>query len=208
MKEVSSGGMRRRESGRERHLYWYDRRTVTLWGELAEKDGEILQKLIDTKPVVAFCDVKGSTYQGNISKTLFTFTINSLSITSLLNFILCVVRISTTHISSVLINPTFQKANKLQNWHDCLKAQNKDITLMPTKMIREAKEVKIKDIINGSYATMKDLYCRFNARVTLIIDKDEPWYSSCKKCYKKVNIENKIANCSNCRSESVDYEES
>ncbi|XP_075087711.1 replication protein A 70 kDa DNA-binding subunit B-like [Nicotiana tabacum] len=153
-----------------------------MWGELAEKDGEIPLQLIDEKPVVAFCDVKGSIFQGDFC-------------------------ISTIHISSVLIHPTFQRAKEMQNWHDGMKAQNKDITLMPSKLIREAREVKIKDIINGSSATMKDSYRRFNARITTLVDKDEPWYSSCKKCYKKVNIKNKIVNCSSCMSENVDHEE-
>ncbi|OIT19347.1 replication protein a 70 kda dna-binding subunit b, partial [Nicotiana attenuata] len=157
-----------------------DRKTVTLRGDLAEKYGEILRELINEHPVVAFCDVKKSTFQGEFV-------------------------ISTTPTSSVLINPTFEKATELQNWQVSMKAENKDITLMPSKLIREGREVKIDDVINYS-TTMKDLYCRFNAQMTSVINKDDPWYYSCKKCYKKVNVENEIANCSICMINDIDYE--
>lgn len=42
----------------------YDRKTMTLWGDLAEIEGELLESLEIAKPVVAFCDVKCSIYQG------------------------------------------------------------------------------------------------------------------------------------------------
>nr|XP_033513625.1 uncharacterized protein LOC117278297 [Nicotiana tomentosiformis] len=41
----------------------YDRKILTLWGDLAEIEGELLESIENSKPVVAFCDVKSSIYQ-------------------------------------------------------------------------------------------------------------------------------------------------
>jgi len=51
-----------------------------------------------------------------------------------------------------------------------MKAQNKDITLMSSKLIREAKEVKIKDIINGSSATMKVSFVKYFRIIILLMN--------------------------------------
>ncbi|OIT18788.1 replication protein a 70 kda dna-binding subunit b, partial [Nicotiana attenuata] len=40
-----------------------DRKTVTLWNDFSEIDGQELQKLIDEKPVVAACDVRKTLYR-------------------------------------------------------------------------------------------------------------------------------------------------
>uniref|UniRef100_M1BJS4 70 kDa subunit of replication protein A n=1 Tax=Solanum tuberosum TaxID=4113 RepID=M1BJS4_SOLTU len=42
----------------------YDRKVMTLWGDFAEIEGQMLQSLESDKPVLAFCDVKSSIYQG------------------------------------------------------------------------------------------------------------------------------------------------
>ncbi|XP_049401662.1 replication protein A 70 kDa DNA-binding subunit B-like [Solanum stenotomum] len=59
--------------------------TVTLWGDFAENDGAFLDKLKDDKPILGLCDVRVSIYKGRFG-------------------------ISTIPVSSVLINPIFQKA--------------------------------------------------------------------------------------------------
>ncbi|XP_070025096.1 replication protein A 70 kDa DNA-binding subunit D-like [Nicotiana tabacum] len=154
-----------------------DRQTVTLWGEVAEKDGDILQNMIFEKPIVALCDVKG-------------------------NFV-----ISTTHVSSVMTNPSFEKAIALQNWHNCMKSQDKDITLMPSRLIKKARKVKIGDITHAdSFDNTEDTYRKFNVKIKDIINNDDPWYLSCKKCYKKVSLVDNIATCPRCGS-NVEYEE-
>ncbi|KAG5610555.1 hypothetical protein H5410_021836 [Solanum commersonii] len=66
---------------------------MTLWGDFAEIEGQMLQSLESDKPVLAFCDVKSSIYPGD--------------------FVL-----SATPVSSLLINPQFEKANNLQEWQD------------------------------------------------------------------------------------------
>ena len=46
------------------YLCRYDHKVMTLWGAFAEMEGQILQSLESDKPVLAFCDVKSSIYQG------------------------------------------------------------------------------------------------------------------------------------------------
>ncbi|XP_016485940.1 replication protein A 70 kDa DNA-binding subunit B-like [Nicotiana tabacum] len=159
-----------------------DRKTVTLWNDFSEIDGQVLQKLIDEKPVVAACDVRKTSYRGNFS-------------------------ISTTYVSSIMINPKFEKAVALQKWHDYKKAKNIDISLLPSIQLKNAREVKIEDIKDDSFDNKEDTYFKFNARIKDIMNKDEPWYSSCKKCYKKVDVINNIAKCHHCGVENVDYQE-
>nr|XP_016434202.1 PREDICTED: uncharacterized protein LOC107760632 [Nicotiana tabacum] len=43
----------------------YDRKTLTLWGDLAEIEGELLESIENSKPVIAFCDVKSLLTQGD-----------------------------------------------------------------------------------------------------------------------------------------------
>ncbi|XP_019230473.1 PREDICTED: uncharacterized protein LOC109211392 [Nicotiana attenuata] len=69
----------------------YDLTSITLWGDFAENDGELLEKMKYDKPILGFCDVRVSIYKGNFG-------------------------ISTIPVSSVLINPTIQKATELRNW--------------------------------------------------------------------------------------------
>ncbi|KAH0682466.1 hypothetical protein KY289_020218 [Solanum tuberosum] len=130
---------------------------MTLWGDFAKIGGQMLQSLEIDKPVLAFCDVKSSIYQGD--------------------FVL-----STTPVSSLLINPQFEKANNLQEWNDNMKAQNIDSSLMPSKLMQTAGQVKITNILNGSLAIVKDMYYRFNATVFNIDNNTDPWYHACKKC--------------------------
>jgi len=46
------------------YIYRYDRKVMTLWGDFAEIEGQMLQISLESdKPVLAFCDVKSSIYQ-------------------------------------------------------------------------------------------------------------------------------------------------
>ncbi|XP_027768380.1 replication protein A 70 kDa DNA-binding subunit D-like [Solanum pennellii] len=159
----------------------YDRKVMTLWGDFAEIEGQMLQSLESEKPVLAFCDVKSSIYQGD--------------------FVL-----STTPVSSLLINPQFEKANNLQKWNDNMKAEKIDVSLMPSRLMQTARQVKISNILNGSLAIVKDMYYKFNATVTDIDSNTDPWYPGCNKCYKRVTVINSVATCTYCRAEDVDYE--
>ncbi|XP_049359240.1 replication protein A 70 kDa DNA-binding subunit A-like [Solanum verrucosum] len=155
---------------------------MTLWGDFAEIEGQMLQSLESDKPVLAFCDVNSSIYQGD--------------------FVL-----STTPVSSLLINPQFEKANNLQEWNDNMKAQKIDLSLMPSRLMQTASQVKNTNILNGSLAIVKDMYYKFNATISGIDNSTDPWYHACKKCYMKVTIIKSSATCTYCRAEDIDYEE-
>ncbi|XP_075094990.1 replication protein A 70 kDa DNA-binding subunit B-like [Nicotiana tabacum] len=155
----------------------YDRKTLTLWGDLAEIEGELLESIENSKSVVAFSDVKSSTYQGD--------------------FVL-----STTPVSSVLIYPTFEKAKDLTKWNDNMKASNLDISLMPSRLMQIAREVKITDIVDGSIVSLK-----FKAKITDINSNHDPWYHACKKCHRRVTVIKSTATCGYCKIEDIDYDE-
>ncbi|XP_015160730.1 replication protein A 70 kDa DNA-binding subunit D-like [Solanum tuberosum] len=114
--------------------------------------------------------------------------------------------LSTTPVSSLLINPQFEKANNLQEWNDNMKAQKIDLSLMPSRLMQTARQVKITNILNGSLAIVKDMYYKFNAMVSGIDNNTDPWYHACKKCYKRVTVINSNATCTYCRTEDIDYE--
>ncbi|KAG5594562.1 hypothetical protein H5410_035794 [Solanum commersonii] len=66
--------------------------TVTLWGGFAENDGPFHEKLRDDQPILGLCDVRISIYKGTYG-------------------------LSIIPVSSVLINPMFQKTLDLRAWH-------------------------------------------------------------------------------------------
>ncbi|XP_070019297.1 uncharacterized protein [Nicotiana sylvestris] len=88
-----------------------------------------------------------------------------------------------------------------------IEAKNIDNSLLPSTQLKNAREVKIEDIKDDSFDNKEDTYFKFNTRIKDIMNKDEPWYSSCKKCYKKVDVINNIAKCHHCGVENVDYQE-
>ncbi|KAH0670741.1 hypothetical protein KY289_025234 [Solanum tuberosum] len=55
---------------------------------------------------------------------------------------------------------------------------------------------------------LSSLDCMYKFKETIedILNKHEPWYSSCKKCHKKVKVIEENSVCTNCNSENVDYE--
>ncbi|KAK4715910.1 hypothetical protein R3W88_014248 [Solanum pinnatisectum] len=85
--------------------------------------------------------------------------------------------ISTIPVSSVLINPM----------REIIKADNKDITIMPTKVMRRAIKVPLANILDRLFADSEDCFYKFKAKIEDILNKDEP-YSSCKNCHKKVRF--------------------
>uniref|UniRef100_M1DXI7 Replication protein A1 n=1 Tax=Solanum tuberosum TaxID=4113 RepID=M1DXI7_SOLTU len=154
--------------------------TVTLWGDFAENDGAFLDKLKDDKPILGLCDVRVSIYKGRFG-------------------------ISTIPVSSVLINPIFQKALDLRAWREIIEADNKDIIVAPTKAMKRAIEVPLDHILNGLLAESQDSMYKFKATIVDILNKDEPWYLSCKTCRKKVKVIKEAAACTNCNIDNVEY---
>ncbi|KAK6782336.1 hypothetical protein RDI58_020132 [Solanum bulbocastanum] len=146
--------------------------SVILWGDFAENDGAFLVKLKDDKPILGLCNVRVSIYKGRFG-------------------------ISTIPVSSVLINPMFQKANDLRAWREIIKADNKDITVTPSKVMRRAIEVPLVHILDGLLADSQDCMYKFKATIVDILNKDEPWYFSCKTCHKKVKVIEEAAACTN-----------
>ncbi|KAG5570604.1 hypothetical protein H5410_060370, partial [Solanum commersonii] len=161
---VSVNPLIQNENSKRREIHT----TVTLWGDFAENDGAFLEKLQNEKPILALCDVRVSIYKGRFG-------------------------ISTIPVRSILINPMFQKANDLRAWNEIIKADHKYITITPTKVMRRAIEVSLAHILDGLFANSHDCMYKFKATIEDILNKDEPWYSSCKKFHKKVKVIEKTA---------------
>ncbi|KAG5631970.1 hypothetical protein H5410_003687 [Solanum commersonii] len=122
-------------------------------------------------------------------------------------------------MSSVLINPQFQKSIDpvhyinhtyvLQCYLNPIvttNVENKDFMVTPSKEMRVAIEVLLVYIMDGLLADLQDCLYKFKATIVDIQNKDEPWYSSCKKCSKKVKVIEHTVSCTNCNSENVEYE--
>ncbi|KAH0678491.1 hypothetical protein KY284_019576 [Solanum tuberosum] len=72
--------------------------------------------------------------------------------------------------------------------------------------MRRAIEVPLANILDGLFTDSEDCMYKFKATIEDILNKDEPWYSSCKKCHKKVRFIEDTAACNNCNSQNVEYE--
>ncbi|KAH0761238.1 hypothetical protein KY290_017311 [Solanum tuberosum] len=156
--------------------------TVTLWGDFAENDGSFLEKLQDDKPILALCDVKVSIFK-SIDSVFSLFNKYKLPIDIVSkreNALDTLGRfgISVILVSSILINPMFQKANDLRAWREIIKADNKDLTITPTKIMKRAIEVPLAKILDGLFADSEDCMYKFKATIKDILNKDEPWYSA------------------------------
>ncbi|KAG5630575.1 hypothetical protein H5410_002292 [Solanum commersonii] len=73
--------------------------------------------------------------------------------------------------------------------NDNMKAQKINISLMPSKLMQTARQVKITNILNGSLAIVKDMYYKLNATISSTDNNMGPWYYACKKCYKTEDID-------------------
>ncbi|KAG5577464.1 hypothetical protein H5410_057598 [Solanum commersonii] len=120
--------------------------------------------------------------------------------------------ISTISMSSILINPQFQKSTDLVHYinhtyvlqcylnpivttnREMVKAENKYFMVTPSKEMRRAIEVPL------------DCLYKFKATIVDILNKDESWYSSCKNYSKQVKVIEHIVSCNNCNNENVEYE--
>ncbi|KAG5568675.1 hypothetical protein H5410_064309 [Solanum commersonii] len=72
--------------------------------------------------------------------------------------------------------------------------------------MRRAIEVPLLYIMDELLADSQDCLYKFKTIIFDILNKDEPWYSSCKKCSKKLKVIEYIVSCNNCNSENAEYE--
>ena len=47
---------------------------------------------------------------------------------------------------------------------------------------------------------------QIQSKILDLLNKDEPWYPSCRKCHKKVKCIYDVAACNNWNIENVEYE--
>ncbi|KAG5609623.1 hypothetical protein H5410_020904 [Solanum commersonii] len=166
------------------------------------------------KPILRLCDVRISIYKSIGQTTVCFYNKQSIVVVSNLKQALVTLgtfEISTISMSSVLINPQFKISINLRAWHEILKAENKDFMVTPSKEMRRAIEVPLVYIMDGLLVdsqidNVQDCLYKFKATIVDTLNKDEPWYSSCKKCRKKLKVIEHIVSCNNSNNENEKYE--
>eukprot|EP01018_Ginkgo_biloba_P010292 Gb_17349 [translate_table: standard] len=155
---------------------------VSLWNDLAKKEGQELLDIVESGPIVAVRSVKVSDFQG-----MFGF-----------RRVLLGVSLSTTGRSIVMINPDLPNAQRLRSWYDTdgkgASMSSAGSTLMggtPRAGSRSlySERAFLSKIIEPSVGEGKPAY--FNVRVYIsFIKPDQPmWYRACKTCNRKVTEE-------------------
>ncbi|KAG5581408.1 hypothetical protein H5410_052035 [Solanum commersonii] len=123
---------------------------------ILENDGAFLEKMKDDKPILGLFVVS------NLKQALVTLRTSE---------------ISTISMNSVLFNAQFQNSIDLD--------ENKDFMVTPSKEMRRTIEVPLVYIMDGLLADSQGCLYKFKAIIVDILNKDEPWCSSCKKLSKK-----------------------
>ncbi|KAL8460739.1 hypothetical protein ACS0TY_032304 [Phlomoides rotata] len=147
---------------------------LELWGDLAINEGDILDRMIKLKPLVAVSNVVLDKYEGEV-------------------------KLGTSFISFIDINPDVEQYEALhqsfQNFSST--AGGIDKISGPSKRITESKEVKLSSITGNN---VDSLFCTFVGRVGKVLNKASPWYEKCKQCNSAVHPEGneKFAYCKEC----------
>ncbi|KAL2537559.1 replication protein A 70 kDa DNA-binding subunit A-like [Forsythia ovata] len=82
------------------------------------------------------------------------------------------------------INPSSTDADELQQRFKSFVCGKRVLHILPpTKRMREAPMVDLKDIIEENII---ELFCTFKATIIKVINKEQPWYENCKTCNGRV----------------------
>ncbi|ONK74466.1 uncharacterized protein A4U43_C03F6570 [Asparagus officinalis] len=155
---------------------------LTLWGEHAEKEGQVFEDKKKQKPIIAIINVTANRYMG-------------------------VPQLSSKPATIFLIDPNITEAHTLKEWMTGKeKNYEKLMQQTPSKLMRRSKKVMLGDIITSSTATKQNMYSYFKAEISAIINPESPCYTACKSCQRKVFVEDNIANCNNCNTEDAEWE--
>lgn len=145
---------------------------VSLWNDLARKEGQELLDNVDNGPIVAVRAARVSDYSG--------------------------VSLSTTGRSTVMINPDLPVAQKLRSWYDTDGKSSSMASVgstLPGGTPRAgsrslySERAFLSQIIEPSVGEGKPAY--FNVRVYISFIKPDQtmWYRACKTCNRKVTEE-------------------
>ncbi|KAL2495889.1 replication protein A 70 kDa DNA-binding subunit A-like [Forsythia ovata] len=103
------------------------------------------------------------------------------------------------------INPSSTDADELQQRFKSFVCGKHVLHILPpTKRMREAPMVDLKDIIEGNII---ELFCTFKAIIIKVINKEQPWYENCKTCNGRVysRTEYDTTLCEKCENKKASF---
>ncbi|XP_057871294.2 replication protein A 70 kDa DNA-binding subunit B [Cryptomeria japonica] len=146
--------------------------TLSLWNDLAKKEGQELLDIVDSGPVIAVKGIRVGDYAG--------------------------VSLSTTGRSTVMINPDFPEAQKLRSWYDTDGRGSSMLSLGSTLSggtpIRGSRSLYsdrafLSEITDPSVGEGKPAYFNVKVYISFIKPDQAMWYRACKTCNRKVTEE-------------------
>ncbi|KAG5520325.1 hypothetical protein RHGRI_033033 [Rhododendron griersonianum] len=152
---------------------------LTLWGDMATNEGDMLEKMKTKRPIVALSKVKISTYAGVLS-------------------------MSTISITTLQVDPSIPEtdAGKKRFNHNLQKMPG---TTSSGKNKETAERVKISDVMERSLLEFQNTYCSFKATIIRIDNMEQPWYNACKVCNKKVIPGEQGMECTKCADKNSEH---
>ncbi|KAA8519657.1 hypothetical protein F0562_013898 [Nyssa sinensis] len=125
---------------------------LTLWGEMALNEGQMLQENSDKKQIIIVSSLNGTTYQGQF-------------------------QLSTTNMSTIQFDPHCIQVQKLKKWLHSSPTNEMDVQqLAVEKKIKKAKEINIRDLLTNPSPIMENTLYYFQATIDDVENKDQPWY--------------------------------
>ncbi|KAG5590816.1 hypothetical protein H5410_041330 [Solanum commersonii] len=159
--------------------------------DFAENDGAFLEKLQDDKPILALCDLESQSIKVSIMycrREIIKDDNKDITIT-LTKVMRRAINILLVHILDGLLVDSQIHTNRYFN----------------SPLIKFICMFNVYSQI-WYIGNLQDCMYKFKETIEDILNRDEPWYSSCKKCHKKVKVIEENVACTNCNSENVEYE--
>ncbi|KAH9322348.1 hypothetical protein KI387_016987, partial [Taxus chinensis] len=146
--------------------------SLSLWNNLAKKEGQELLDIVDSCPVIAVRAVRVGDFSG--------------------------VSLSTTGKSTIMMNPDLPEAQKLRSWYDMdgrgTSMPSIGSTLSGGTPIRGSRSIYsdrafISQITDPSVGEGKPAYFNLRVYISFIKPDQAMWYRACKTCNRKVTEE-------------------
>ncbi|KAA8517954.1 hypothetical protein F0562_015428 [Nyssa sinensis] len=153
---------------------------ITLWGDMALNEGQMLQENFDKKQIIIVSNLNGTTYQGQF-------------------------QLSTTNMSTIQFDPHCVQVQKLKKWLHSSPTNEIDVQQVAVeKKIKQAKEINIRDLLTNPSPIMENTLYYFQATIDDVENKDQPWYDGCRVCNKRLTETREGLECYKCDTKNAE----